>query len=218
MPEARKVGHFSLVWGESLRWDDHRQRLYFVDCATQTLNWLDRGEPPLQSLKLPSVPTGLVLADDHRLVIALNDGLHVVDPDTATTEPLTPYPPGLGNRANDAAADLDGNLVTGTLNVIEGPGSYWWFSAAAGWRQLDDGIGNANGPVVLDTEGRSTLAFADTFASVIYAYDYDGKNGRVGNRRVLANTKELNGRPDGACADSDGGIWSCLLGAGKLAR
>ncbi|HEV2369573.1 MAG TPA: hypothetical protein VGR90_06835, partial [Acidimicrobiales bacterium] len=44
---------------------------------------------------------------------------------------------------------LDGNLVTGTLNLAEGPGSYWWFSAAAGWRLLDEGIGNANGPVVL---------------------------------------------------------------------
>lgn len=35
-------------------------------------------------------------------------------------------------RANDAVADLDGNLVTGTVNLGPGEGSAWWFSATAG--------------------------------------------------------------------------------------
>src|SRR5687767_8423331 len=42
-----RVGDFTLTWGESARWDDRRQRLYFVDCATPSLHWLDGGEPPL---------------------------------------------------------------------------------------------------------------------------------------------------------------------------
>ena len=92
-------------------------------------------KPPLQTLQLPSLPTGLALADDGRLVAALDDGLHVVDPDAGRTELLSPYPAGLGGRANDANADLDGNLVTGTLNMATGPGSYWWFSVAHGWRR-----------------------------------------------------------------------------------
>jgi len=213
-----RIGDFSLTWGESLRWDDRRQRLYFVDCAMQTLHWLDGAEPPLQTLAMPSMPTGLVLAEDGRLVAALDDGLHVVDPAAGTTELLSPYPDGLGGRANDAAADLDGNLVTGTLNVVPGPGSYWWYSAADGWRQLDDGIGNANGPVVLDGHGDRMLVFADTLASVLYGYPYDGVAGTVGERQVFADTSELGGMPDGACADDQGGVWSCLLGPGKIAR
>lgn len=218
MPDARRVSDFSLAWGESVRWDDRRRRLYFVDCAAHTLLWLDHAEPPVQMLPMPSLPTGVVLADDGRLVIALDGGLHVVDADTGQIELLAPYPEGFGQRANDAAADLDGNLVTGTLNLEPGPGSYWWYSSAEGWRQLDDGIGNANGPVVVELDGSSTLVFADTLASVLYAYDYDGPRGRVGRRRVFADTRELQGQPDGGCADADGGIWSCLLGAGKIVR
>jgi sugar lactone lactonase YvrE len=214
MPDISRVGDVSLLWGESLRWDDRRQRLYFVDCATQTLHWLDGGELPLQSLPMPSLATGLALTEDGRIVAALDDGLHVVDPDAGTTELLAPYPPGLGGRANDAAADLDGNLVTGTLNMAPGPGSYWWYSAVDGWRHLDDGIGNANGPVVLD----GTLVFADTQAAAVYAYPYDGARGAVGERRVFADIGALGGMPDGACADADGGVWSCVLGAGVLAR
>jgi L-arabinonolactonase len=216
--DITRVGDFSLLWGESVRWDERRERLYFVDCATQTLHWLDQAEPPLNSMKLPSMPTGLVLAEDGRLVAALDDGLHVVDTDRDATELLSPYPPAMGGRANDAAADLDGNLVTGTLNVAPGPGSYWWYSAASGWRQLDDGIGNANGPVVLELDGEPTLVFADTLASVLYAYRYDGTSGSVAPRRVFGDTSVIDGMPDGACADDNGGVWSCVLGAGQLAR
>src|SRR5438309_10596497 len=84
----RRVGDFTLTWGESLRWDDRRQRLYFVDCAAQTLHWLEGAAPPLQTLKLPSMPTGLVLAEDGRIVAAMGDGLHVVDADPGATQPL----------------------------------------------------------------------------------------------------------------------------------
>ena len=218
MVELSRVGDVSLVWGESVRWDDRRQRLYLVDCASQNIHWLDRGLPPLHSFHMPSLPTGLVLADDGRLVAALADGLHVVDVDRESIELLSPYPKELGDRANDANADLDGNLVTGTLNVGPGPGSYWWYSSTEGWRRLDDGIGNANGPVVLDLDGRRTLVFADTFAGKLYAYPYDGEQGSVGERRVFADATGSNGMPDGACADAEGGIWSCLLGAGVIVR
>lgn len=218
LDRPRPVGDFTLTWGESLRWDDQRQRLYFVDCAAHKLHWLDHGEPPLHELPLPSLPTGVALADDGRLVVALDDGLHVVDPDAGTDKLLAAYPAGLGGRANDATADLDGNLVTGTLNLVPADGSYWWWSSSLGWRQLDRGIGNANGPAVINTRGQATLVFADTGAERIYAYDYDGPRGEVSNRRVLADTAKFGGAPDGACADADGGVWSCLLNAGLLVR
>ena len=200
-------------------WDDRRQRLYFVDCASQTLHWLEDARPPLQSQPMQGLPTGLVPTEDGRLVVALDEGLYVVDTDSASIELLSPYPAGLGGRANDAAADLDGNLVTGTLNTTPTTeGSYWWYSSSEGWRRLDEGIGNANGPVVLDIDEQRTLVFADTLAFSLYAYTYDGATGTAGPRRGFADTSELGGMPDGACADDQAGVWSCLLGAGTIAR
>jgi sugar lactone lactonase YvrE len=216
--QPTRVGDISLTWGESLRWDDRRQRLYFVDAGPQVLHWLDEGDEQLRTMAMPSIPTGVALTEDGRLVVALDDGLHLVDPDSEKEELLAPYPDGIGARANDANADLDGNLVTGTLNLMPGEGSYWWWSSSEGWRKLDDGIGNANGPVVLDGDGRQTLVFADTQASVLYAYDYDGAAGTVGERRRFGDTSQLGGIPDGACADADGGVWGCVLGPGILAR
>lgn len=218
MGAIRRIDGIALQWGESLRWDDRRQRLYFVDCGTHRLHWLDGGEPPLDGIDLPGLPTGLVLTEDERVLVALDDGFSSVDPDSGRVEFVTPYPDGMNGRANDAAADLDGNLVTGTLNLMPGPGSYWWYSAREGWRRLDDGISNANGPVVTEIDGTQTLVFADTHAATLYAYDYDGASGVVANKRIFAATIERNGFPDGACADADGGIWSCLLAAGTVTR
>ncbi|MBV8691610.1 MAG: SMP-30/gluconolactonase/LRE family protein [Actinobacteria bacterium] len=220
MVTSTVVGDIRLQWGESLRWDDARQRLYFVDCARQTLHWLDHGEPPLRSMQMPSLPTGVVLTDGAPVVVALDEGLCLVDVDAETVDLLAPYPEDLGGRANDAAADANGNLVTGTLNFGPGPGSYWWFSSAVGWQLLDTGIGNANGPVVLEDPASQaqTLVFADTIAAKVYAYPYDGERGTVGARRVLVDVAELGGAPDGACADADQGVWGCVLGAGQVVR
>jgi sugar lactone lactonase YvrE len=215
---VERVGDLELTWGESLRWDDRRSRLYLVDCAARTLHWLDGGVPPAATLPMPSMPTGVVLTEGDEVVVCLDDGLHVVDADAGTTSLLSPYPEGLSGRANDAVADGAGNLVTGTLNIAPGPGSAWWYSAREGWRLLDDDIGNLNGPVHVDLGGTSTLVLGDTVAAKVYAYPYDAEGGTVGPRRVLSDHAALGGAPDGATADADGGVWSCVLRSGKLAR
>lgn len=213
----RRIGEFSLTWGESLLWDDQKNRLYFVDCSTRKLHWLESAEPPLHSMSLSSMPTGAGLVEDGRLILALADGLHLIDPDTGSSELLTQYPIQLGVRANDATVDSLGNFVTGSLKEPT-QGSYWWYSSREGWRLLDDGISNANGPVTLGSDGSERLIFADTPAQKLYSYGYDANEGCVTGRDVFANTLELGGWPDGACATTSGGILSCLLGAGLVAH
>ena len=118
-----RVGDVRLGWGESLVCGERRQRLYFVDCQASTLHWLDDDDATLQRFRLPSMPTGIVPADEGLLVGALDDGLHVIDPDGATTRLVVSYPPELGGRCNDACADLAGNIVTGKLNLDRPLGS-----------------------------------------------------------------------------------------------
>jgi sugar lactone lactonase YvrE len=104
-----------------VRWDERRQRLYFVDALGQTLHWMDGAQPPLHAMRLDGTPTGVVLTEGPELVVCLDDGLFAVDPDAGTTSRVSPYPPELGGRANDAHADGFGGLVTGTLNLVPGP-------------------------------------------------------------------------------------------------
>ena len=215
--EITRVGTFRLGWGESLVYDERRDRLYFVDCAAHALHWLEGGSGELRTLTLPSMAAGLVPSEGGLLVGALDDGLHGIDPDAGTSRLLSAYPDGLGGRANDACADLSGNVVTGTLNLEPGPGSLWWFSPHRGWRMLDAGISNTNGPNVAVADGVTILYVGDTGADY-YRYRYDGEAGAVGERELFGDLTALAGAPDGAAVDDEGGLWCALVGGGQLAR
>ena len=92
------------------------------------------------------MPTGLVPTTGGRAVAILDDGLYDIDVDAGPAAILTPFPEQIGGRCNDACADLDGNLITGRLNLGPAEGSAWWYSGEDGWRLLDDDISNTNGP------------------------------------------------------------------------
>jgi sugar lactone lactonase YvrE len=212
-----RVGDFTLGWGESLVWDDRRQRLFFVDCAAHTLHWLEDDSDELHTIALPSMAAGIVPTEDGTLVACLEDGLHRIVPDNGTTSLLAAYPDGLGGRANDACADLSGNLITGTLNLQKAEGSSWCYSSRHGWRLLDPDISNTNGPAVALLGGSMTLIIGDTSAQY-FSYPYDARRGTVGPRTVFGDVSGLDGLPDGATLDDDGGLWCALVGGAQLAR
>jgi L-arabinonolactonase len=212
-----RVGEFTLGWGESLVWDERRRRLYFVDCAASTLHWLDDGDDGLRTMAMPSMPAGVVPTDDGALVVVLDDGLNLVDPDAGTVRLVAPYPPEMGGRGNDACADLDGHVITGKLNLGPAEGSAWWYGPADGWRLLDPDIANTNGPTVARLDGVMTLVIGDTSAQY-YSYAYDPASGTVGPRSVFGDTTALDGVPDGATLDDGGGLWCALVGGSQLAR
>ncbi|HEX4821432.1 MAG TPA: SMP-30/gluconolactonase/LRE family protein [Acidimicrobiales bacterium] len=215
--DITRVGSFTLDWGESVVWDDRRNRLYFVDCMKSTLHWLEDGSDELHTVATPSMPTGVVPCDDGRLLVVLDDGLHLVDPDGARWELLTHYPDEIGGRCNDACADLDGHLITGKLNLGPAEGSAWWYSNSDGWRMLDPDIANTNGPTVAELDGAMTLIIGDTSAQY-FSYPYTPSAGTVGARTVFGDVSSLDGGPDGATLDVDGGLWCALFDGGQLAR
>lgn len=212
-----EVGAFRTGWGESVVWDDSRQRLWFVDCAARNLQWLDDGAQEPMAFETPGMPTGVVPTDDGRLVVVCDDGLYVVDADAGSAEKLADNPPGLDGRLNDACADLDGNLITGKLNLGPAEGSAYWFSATEGWRELAPDIANTNGPNVAVLDGETTAIIGDTSAHY-FAFTYDGASGTATNRRIFGDVSDLPGGPDGATFDADGGLWCALFGGQCIVR
>jgi L-arabinonolactonase len=215
--EISRVGEITTGWGESTVWDERRQRLWFADCAAQTLHWLDDSAIVVGTWKLPSMPTGIVPTRDGNLLVVLDDGLYRVDVDTLTSRLVASFPPELGGRCNDACADLDGNVITGKLNLGPAEGSAWRWSARDGWRLLDPDITNTNGPAVAVLDGEMTLIIGDT-SQDYFRYSYDAETGAVGERSVFGSVEGLEGRPDGSALDTDDGLWCALVGGGQLAR
>ncbi|HUR77610.1 MAG TPA: SMP-30/gluconolactonase/LRE family protein [Acidimicrobiales bacterium] len=219
-----RVGDFTLQWGESLVWDEQRSRLYFVDTLGMALHWLDDGSTELQTFVTPQMPSGMVATPGGQLVVTMDDGLYVVDADAGSCSLLAAYPSQLDGRCNDMCADLDGNLITGKLNLGPAEGSSWWYQPSSDtWKLIDDDISNTNGPTVAELDGAMTLVIGDS-SKHYFAYDYEPSTGTVGPRRMFGDVTELGpspgtpGVPDGATLDDQSGLWCALPRSGKLVR
>src|SRR5215216_3301378 len=150
------------------------------------------------------MPTGIVPADEGLLVGAVDDGLHVIDPDGATTRLVVSYPPELGGRCNDACADLAGNIITGKLNLGPTEGSAWWWPHQHGWRIIDPDIANTNRPAVGVIDGSMTPDHRRPVGRVLLL-SLRSHDRTVGVRSVFGDTSRLEGMPDGSTLDADGG-------------
>lgn len=207
-------------WGESPRWDDALQRLYFVDCVASEFAWCDtasRGD--VGRVAMPSLPTAVYLTSDvDRVLVQLNDGLHAVTPSRGEAS-LAIAMPLDEPRFNDGVADPTGAIVTGSLlfGLPDTPaaGRYWRYSPPVGWTRLHEGKGNTNGPCV-SADGRH-LFIADTTTCLIYRFDYQ-PSGELGGETVFADTRSLGGQPDGATLDAQGCLWSAIVGGSCIAQ
>jgi len=215
MVQIKRVGNIKQLWGESPRWDDRRGRLYFVDSGAQRVCWIDEGQSEQSRLKMPSMPTAVVLTESKRVLVVLDDGLHLVDPDSGDMEKFADNPaPPPEPRLNDAQADRTGNLITGSLGFEHNPvGSFWRLSKEGAWTRFGGGVSDANGPIV--SEDGHTLMIVDTGTPAVYAYPYDGKRGVVGDKRIMADTIGTPGIHDGATLDTNGNYWSAMTGGGS---
>lgn len=201
------------LWGESLVWDESRERLYFVDCAAQTLNWCEGLEGAPSSLPLPSTPTGLVLRRDGGLSVFLADGVHRVNPDIGSITLWSAYPVN-ASRMNDACADHSGNLIAGHLGLDGSTaGACWQLRPDGTWLRLFDGVGNFNGPAI--SRDGTMLVYADTPSGSLLKCSYNAETGTCGEQSVFA-TLPNGGLPDGGALDAEGHYWTTNCGHSAL--
>ncbi|WOF73468.1 SMP-30/gluconolactonase/LRE family protein [Parvibaculaceae bacterium PLY_AMNH_Bact1] len=206
-------------WGEGLCWDADTGRLYFADCARNVVGVTTLNAPNnVKLIETPSMPTKVLLCGrPDAVLVVLDDGIYEIVDDICSSAAVIPKPAGASARFNDATVDPEGRIVTGNLGLTPNTdGAFWGWEKQDGWRQLATAKGNANGPCFSE-DGR-TMFFADTPTGNIHAYEYDPAAGQASREVVFANTFALNGAPDGAALDHEGGLWSAVYGAGVIAR
>jgi sugar lactone lactonase YvrE len=151
-------------------------------------------------------------------LLALADGLHVLDPSNGGLRTLWTTDLPRGNRFNDGKADRDGGFVCGTMQVEDDapPGFLVRLRPDGTVEQIADGFGVTNA-VCFSPDGH-TLYAACSRVGVLWAWDYR-TDAPLGPRRVVADVKALTGSgPDGAAVDAAGGIWIALVRTGQLGR
>jgi sugar lactone lactonase YvrE/DNA-binding IclR family transcriptional regulator len=212
-----------LPWGAQLGeapvWVDREKRLYWVDILHPAVHRFDPVTGKNETCNAAKLVSAVLPDKDGRLIVASQDGVERFDFERGLFTPFAEPEPGVPeNRLNDAKVDPDGRLWVGSmrLDVSRPTGSLYRLTKAGEVVRAESGFTVANG-LAWSPDG-STFYFVDTVPGIIYAYDFDAREGTIANRRVFVTVPETEGRPDGLAVDADGGVWCAIWDGWRVNR
>ncbi len=203
--------------GECPLWCEREQALWWVDSRAPALRRWDARSGNVTVVTLPSVIGSFAFRERGGLLVALQSGLHFLDPASGAMEVVAKPEASLPeNRFNDGRCDRAGRFWAGTMSDAkrEPTGSMYRLSTNLDCTRMRGDMVVPNS-IAWSPDNR-TMYFADTHRTVIRAWDFDFASGAVSNERVFRDTQP--GRPDGSCVDAEGCLWNAEYGGWRLVR
>ncbi|WP_027942730.1 SMP-30/gluconolactonase/LRE family protein [Amycolatopsis taiwanensis] len=200
-----------VLFGESPRW--HDGRLWFSDWGANQVIVLDADGRHEVVTTVRSFPMCIDFLPDGRLLVVDSAQRRLLrrDPDGSLV-PHADLSQVSEKPWNDIVVDDRGNAYVNTIG-FDFPGGEF----APGMVVLVTPDGNVewgaddlafpNG-MAISPDG-TTLVVAESYANRLTAFDI-GSDGRLGNRRVWAQTPDDH--PDGICMDAEGAVWYADVG------
>jgi sugar lactone lactonase YvrE len=207
--------------GEGAMWDEREQRLWWVDIEGRKLQRFDPETGANDSWTMPSRIGCFVFRETGGLVVALEDGFAFFDPTSGAIEPIAdPEADKPGNRFNDGTPDPAGRFMAGTMPMGERlpVAAIWRLDGELQIERMVDGLKVSNGMAFSPDGGTFYWSDSDPSVQTIWQARYDAASGAMDERRILATTHDLAGRPDGGTIDADGGYWMAGVGGWQLVR
>lgn len=205
--------------GEGPVWDVARRRLLWVDIlAGAVMEGSVDGDliEVTGRTEIGGMVGAVAPADDGGLIVAAQERLVRVRPDSTRVAGPFVVPPGTGRRLNDGAVDPGGCFLVGTLSLAEATGTETLvrIEGDGTLTQLDDDLTLSNG-LAWSSDGRRLFS-VDTLRGTVFVRTYDSATGTVGPRREWLH---LDGElPDGIAMDAHDHLWIAVWGAGEVRR
>jgi sugar lactone lactonase YvrE len=196
--------------GETPIWDEQAGLLYWIDCLAPSVHRYRPRDEADELVKLPidSPHLGAIaLVEGGGFLVLSGSGLwlHPVSGERRLlAKPDADRPQ---NLVNDGKCDPQGRFWFGTMHnqSSEESGRLYRYDTARGLAVMDEGFSCSNG-MGWSPDGR-TMYFVDMMPGRVLAYDFNGKDGSISNRRLFAQVPKAEGIPDGLAVDSAGGVW-----------
>lgn len=205
--------------GEGACWFAEEQRLYWVDILRCEVHRFDPETGKDEVRKTPCHVSLVQPTTRGDLVLGTRDGIARMDFETGRfvvlCDPESQIP---GNRFNDGKPDPRGRLFAGSIayDGSDKKANLWRIEPDLTVTRLIDRVGNSNGLGWSPDE--KTFYWTDTKTGCVFAFDYDGSDGEITNRRVAVEVDKELGRPDGMAVDAEGHLWTALWGGHGVAR
>ena len=196
--------------GESIVWCSRTNRLWWTDVLTATVHELTWPAAEHRLHPLPFRRLGSIgLHRDGGLVVATELGVFRWSPSEGVGAQVMParWNP-LTYRLNDGRCDRAGRFwVASMCDSYFGPsGTLYSLGPDKQVRSHIDDLVIPNAIAFSPDDRR--FYFADTRQYVIWEFEFDLSEGRLGRRRTFATFGTGPARPDGSCVDADGCVWN----------
>ncbi|EHR61862.1 SMP-30/gluconolactonase/LRE family protein [Saccharomonospora cyanea] len=218
MPRADQVTDVCAQHGEGPVWDSGVARLRWVDMLRgDVLGWAP-GEADISRVHVSRVAAAVRPRSRGGLVVAVERGFALTDPDTGDVTTLSPLWSDESVRMNDGGCDRQGRFYCGSMAYDEAPGrgGLYRLDPDGTTRTVLTGVTISNG-IVWSAEG-DTVYYVDSPTQRIDAFDFDPDTAGFSERRTVVEIPPELGMPDGLALDADGGLWVALWGGGAVHR
>jgi sugar lactone lactonase YvrE len=203
--------------GEGPVWDRRTNELVWVDIPAGLMHRSDVSSGADTATQVGMKLGAVAVAGPGGWAAAAEDGFGLIDAG-GHFDLLDPVLAEPGTRMNDAACDSRGRMWAGSLGADIAPGAgvlHCWEPGQPA-RAVLRGLTLPNG--IAWSPGGSRMYLADSHAGVVYEFDFDAADGRLGGQRVLIEIPAGQGLPDGLCADADGCLWLAVWGGWQVRR
>ena len=208
------IGTHISTWGEGPIW--HEDRLLYVDIESHLviaytpttgaeLTW-NVGQRV--GTVVPRASGGLVWAGD--------TGFYFLDESSGDSTPIADPEPDLpDNRFNDGKCDPAGRLWAGSICLKKRPeAALYCLHTDLRVEKKFAPVTNSNG-IIWSRDAR-TLYYIDTPSKTVRAFDFDTATSQIENERVVWDTRDETGVPDGMTIDSEDRLWVAFCHGGKV--
>ena len=215
------------IVGESPRWSESDQALYWADIHGKTINRFDPISGATKSWLLPErigcfsfTRSGAPSAQRSGKIIAgMQTGIHLFDLETMQGTCLFELKPAnAAIRFNDGRCDSAGRFWAGTMKEggAERAGALYRYDINTGGTVMVGDMIIPNG-LAFSPDSR-TLYHSDSRQDYVFAWDHDTATGDIRNQRIFLAMDLTEGRPDGAAVDTEGYYWVCHVNGWRVAR
>ncbi len=204
--------------GEGAIWNYRTGELMWVNIKGKILNFYNPASGLNKEMLTGQMVGTVVPAESGQVLVALQNGIYSLDPETGTKKLLTdPEADKPDNRFNDGKCDPAGRLWAGTMSLVgaKQAGALYRFDPDTSVHKMVDGVGTSNG--IVWSADKTKMYYIDTPTRQVMGYDYDNETGAISHPKVAVEIPEGAGYPDGMTIDEEDNLWVALWGGSAVA-
>lgn len=204
--------------GEGPIWDYQYHRLLWIDTQGSLFIYTPQ-DGKNREIKLDRMIGTVIPYQEDVVLVGLQDGIYEMTLSTGALKFIAdPEGREAGNRYNDGKCDAFGRLWIGTMDKDCTPYKAAFFCVEPNGesRKILDSVTISNG-VIWSPDGKK-MYYHDSPTAQITAFDFNGEDGVILNRKEIITLPDGFGTPDGNAIDEEGMLWVANWGAGCVTR